>query len=212
MCRPMLVNQASPSLESTFYKRLLELDLSTSTNVEPTLQAALRILAQVTGADLAYLEVSDLGQYLQVGYAAHTHELAPLLAQPHQLLLDAAYIEDGAALVVRAPQQPLAATAWLRLAPITGIVYLRRPAPFSASDLEALELFARRVAAELVQHHGATGFALQTATQRFKRHQVLAALERTHWNISRAARELAVARSYLYKLIHQLNLRTVRGH
>lgn len=219
----MLVNHApAPSLDSIFYKRLLELDLSDPRDVEQELHAALRFLADVTGSDLAYLEISDIGHEMQIGYAARTQD-EPLLAEPRQLLLANAEAPDGPpaaqtqlaahsspSLSLEALQQPLAATAWVRLAPITGVVYLRRPTPFTPAGLEALELFARRITEELVQSHGAESLSLQTATQRFKRHRVLTALERTKWNISKAARELVVARSYLYKLIHQMNLRAVQ--
>ncbi len=48
---------------------------------------------------------------------------------------------------------------------------------------------------------------LQQATREFQRRHVLAALEKNDWNITDTASELDLARSYLYTLIHDFELR-----
>ncbi len=48
---------------------------------------------------------------------------------------------------------------------------------------------------------------LQLATRQFQRRLVLEALEKNDWNVSETARELDLARSHLYNLINDLDLR-----
>ncbi|HEY4242047.1 MAG TPA: sigma-54-dependent Fis family transcriptional regulator [Kofleriaceae bacterium] len=48
---------------------------------------------------------------------------------------------------------------------------------------------------------------LQQATRKFQRTHVLAALERHDWNVTEAARELDLARSHVYNLINEFELR-----
>ncbi len=45
------------------------------------------------------------------------------------------------------------------------------------------------------------------ATRRFRRNLVVAALDGSNWNFSEAARELGIARSYLYRLVSEFRLR-----
>lgn len=206
----MSTNHAlAPAIES-FYKYLLELDLTDTPDLQSTLRRAVRFLAQVTNAETAYLEINDFGHQIKVGEAPG-QKLGSLLAQPSQLEVVTADSDGGVESNTQAEQQPLATTAWRRLAPIAGIIYLRRATPFAAADREVLELFGRRVTEALLQCHRVDGISLEDATMRFRRQQILATLERTKWNVSKSARELVVARSYLYKLIQALNLRSTQS-
>ena len=49
--------------------------------------------------------------------------------------------------------------------------------------------------------------SLQDATRQFQRRHVLAALEKHDWNVTETARELDLARSHLYNLINDFELR-----
>jgi Nif-specific regulatory protein len=67
----------------------------------------------------------------------------------------------------------------------------------------------------LLEHHVFPGaqvsaepsMSLQEATRRFRRRYVKEALARTDWNVSETARQLDLARTHLYNLIHELELR-----
>ena len=48
---------------------------------------------------------------------------------------------------------------------------------------------------------------MQLATRQFQRRLVVEALERNDWNVSETARELDLARSHLYNLIDQFDLK-----
>jgi len=48
---------------------------------------------------------------------------------------------------------------------------------------------------------------LQEATRQFQRRHVLEALEKNNWNVAETARELELARSHLYNLINDFELR-----
>jgi two-component system nitrogen regulation response regulator NtrX len=48
---------------------------------------------------------------------------------------------------------------------------------------------------------------LQQATRQFQRRVVLEALQRNDWNVTETARELDMARSHLYNLINDFELR-----
>jgi Nif-specific regulatory protein len=70
----------------------------------------------------------------------------------------------------------------------------------------------------LHEHHVFPGHApgpepltLQQATRQFQRRVVLEALEKNDWNVSETARELDLARSHLYNLIHDFELRRDEG-
>jgi Nif-specific regulatory protein len=70
----------------------------------------------------------------------------------------------------------------------------------------------------LLEHHvfpGATPESatptLTEATRQFQRRYVLETLERNDWNVSEAARQLDLARSHLYNLIHDFELKRGSG-
>ncbi|MCW5808333.1 MAG: sigma-54-dependent Fis family transcriptional regulator [Deltaproteobacteria bacterium] len=73
-------------------------------------------------------------------------------------------------------------------------------------------------ATTLLEHHvfpkatankgsGAAPMTLEAATRQFQRRHVREALEQNDWNISETARELDLARSHLYNLLRELDLR-----
>jgi Nif-specific regulatory protein len=70
----------------------------------------------------------------------------------------------------------------------------------------------------LHEHHvfpdhapGLAPLTLQQATRQFQRRVVLEALEKNDWNVSETARELDLARSHLYNLINDFELRRDDG-
>jgi DNA-binding NtrC family response regulator len=56
-------------------------------------------------------------------------------------------------------------------------------------------------------HDDAAPATLQQATRQFQRRYVLEALEKNDWNVSDTARELDLARSHLYNLINDFELK-----
>jgi len=56
----------------------------------------------------------------------------------------------------------------------------------------------------------AEAMTLQEATRQFQRRAVLEALEKHDWNVTDAARDLGLARSYVYTLIDAFELREGR--
>jgi len=56
-----------------------------------------------------------------------------------------------------------------------------------------------------------TSLTLQEATRTFQRRHVLEALEKNNWNVAETARELELARSHLYNLINDFDLRREGG-
>ena len=52
---------------------------------------------------------------------------------------------------------------------------------------------------------------LQQATRQFQRRHVLEALEKNDWNVTETARQLDLARSHLYNLINDFELRRDGG-
>jgi Nif-specific regulatory protein len=61
------------------------------------------------------------------------------------------------------------------------------------------------------EHDDAGSPSLQQATRQFQRRHVLEALEKNDWNISETARELDLARSHLYNLINDFELKRGRS-
>ena len=205
--------------EPAFYRRLLE--LSGPEEADRLLGRVVEVLARLTGAELAYLEILDLGDELRLGYTAAGHGLEALRARiaPEIIRRVAGRIEPVAtpsALrderfreLESVQRNRIRAVLCVPLEPIAGALYLQGAAPFTPADRAHAELCARQIGEQLLRRHGrAERLSLRRAMRLFQRHHVLAALERTGWNITAASRELAVARSYLYKLIAALELRS----
>ena len=72
-----------------------------------------------------------------------------------------------------------------------------------ASTLLAHHVFPKHAAAAEPEEQ----LTLQEATRQFQRRHVLEALEKNNWNIAETARELELARSHLYNLINDFDLR-----
>lgn len=85
--------------------------------------------------------------------------------------------------------------------------------------IEAAVIRARgEKSATLHEHHvfpkhapGPDPLTLQQATHQFQRRFVREALEKNNWNVAETARELDLARSHLYNLIHDFELRRDDG-
>ena len=104
-----------------------------------------------------------------------------------------------------------------------GVIYLQRatrfagggggggyePRGFTLDAREQVELFARAlepIAGRLLGEP-ASATTLAHATARFQRRYLAEILDRTHWNVSEAARVLGVSRSSLYELMKVLGIR-----
>jgi Bacterial regulatory protein, Fis family len=205
-------------LETTLYRRLL--DLSGPEAIEHVLQGVVGMLTRLTGADLAYLEVTGRGQGFQIGDVTGTRDIEAIHARISREILrlvmarlepisTASALDDERFRELEGVRRnQIRAVLCVPLEPIAGALYLQGPEGFSSIDLERVALCSRQISEQLLRWPlGADRLAFHRATQLFQRHHVRSALERTNWNIAEAARELEVARSYLYKLISTLKLR-----
>lgn len=213
-------------LEVAFYQRLL--DLSGPEEAERLLGRAIELLARLTGAELAYLEILDLGDELRLGCSAAgpavavdevrariAPEIARCVAGRIEPIVTASAIDDERLRELESVRWGrIRAVLCVPLEPIAGALYLQGPAPFSPVELEHATLCARQIGEQLLRRHDlGDRLSLRRAMHLYQRRHVLAALERTGWNIAAASRELAVARSHLYKLMASLELRrAAAGH
>ena len=113
---------------AAFYRRLLT--LSGPEEADRLLGRAVELLARQTGAELAYLEILDLGDELRLGYSAAGLDLAAIRARisPEMLCVP--------------------------LDPIAGVLYLHKPAPFSPAERDHAARCAGRLGEQLLRRHG----------------------------------------------------------
>ena len=203
-----------------FYRRLL--DLSGPEDVPHVLRGAggvLDILVRLTGAELAYLEVLGGGIELRVGHGAAdgdadavepriSREILRLaLSRIEEVTSPSALGDERFSTFEGVVRNQVRAVACVPVASLPGALYLQGQRPFSPVALDLTRLCARHVGEQLIQHQSRDErLPLHRATRMFKRRHLLAALSRAEWNCSRAARELGIARSNLYKLMALLDI------
>src|SRR5215470_18703969 len=176
-CRNMPADSSSReeslASERDFYRRLL--DLGGKDEIEPLLDEALALIVGVTGASTAYLELYDdeaNRPRFWKGYRCTDRDVASIRAsisrgiiaraigegrtiETPSASLDARFSELGS---VRQNLIQAVLCAPVGVQPPIGVIYLqgrKRPGPFTASDRERAELFARQLAPladRLVRH------------------------------------------------------------
>ncbi len=159
--------------ERQFYRRLLE--LGANDEIEPLLDGALQLIVEVTGATVAYLELHDeRGNEPRFwrGHGADAAEVAAIRTKISRGIIGRALLEGR---TIETPSAELDARfqdlgsvrqfaiqavlcAPVGVAPPIGVIYLQgrtRPGPFSPTDREHVELFAKQLAPladRLVRH------------------------------------------------------------
>lgn len=205
-------------LEALLYRRLL--DLSGPEAIAPVLRSILELLARLTGAELAYLEAEGPEARIELGHAATPRAREDSGAQIASEILRRAVarrevIATGCACHdarfrdhESVKRHRVRAVLCVPLESIPGALYLQGFERFSPDARQHAELCARHVGEQLARRApDADRLTLHRATRLFQRRHLLAALERTSWNIAETARELEVARSYLYRLLAALELK-----
>jgi transcriptional regulator with GAF, ATPase, and Fis domain len=76
-----------------------------------------------------------------------------------------------------------------------------------ASGEKSTTLHEHHVFPEALKREHDEPVTLQQATRAFQRRHVLDALEKNNWNVTETARELDLARSHVYNLINDFELR-----
>lgn len=194
--RPTSVPMNAFALEAQLDRELLELAHADD------LPRVLAILVSLTGARFAYVEASGV-----CATSDRDLDAAALRATLPPQLLRRARLGAHVTGCASANDGHLEAVLCSAIAPVGGALYLQGRGPFHiAAHAHALRV-ARRIGERallgVVEHQP---LELHAATREFQRRHVLAALDRNHWSVTEAARELKVARSYVYKLIalHEL--------
>lgn len=201
-----------------FYQCLLA--LTDCAQVEPVLDDALHVIAELSQARVVYVEIFDdqsNPKYWR-GYVAGTQPLPPIREQVSTGILQEA-IKLGT------PVETASAVHDRRFAELTSVrqhdigpvicipvclkssttaVYVQGHSAFSDIDRRRIDLFARRIARVAHRVPGTVATTRPTLgeeIQKLKRRRVREALERHDSSVSEAARELGVGRAFIYKIL-----------
>ncbi|HWU88875.1 MAG TPA: GAF domain-containing protein [Kofleriaceae bacterium] len=159
----MSENRAT-GLLPVFYRRLL--DLSGPEEADRILGRVVELLARRTGAELAYLEILDLGDELRLGYSAAGEGLEAIRARISREIVRQVAVRVEPIAVASAIDDDrlrdlegvrcngLRAVLCVPLEPIAGALYLQGPAPFSPADQEHAARCARQLGEQLLGRHG----------------------------------------------------------
>ena len=200
--RRVLRREHSGPLEH-FYQCLLQLDRHTGD--VSILDDALRSLVELTGVRLAYVEVlrGDDGQALSRSYsvAQQSHESITAMVA-HGIVAKAIAERRTITLDRRASESSMGATLCIPISSelVTGVLWLQgKASAFSKLDRERAE----RLAARLVDLRlgEAARRTLKEEVHALYDRRVREALRRCHGNISEAARELGVSRSFIHDIL-----------
>jgi Nif-specific regulatory protein len=118
----------------------------------------------------------------------------------------------------------------LEVSPLAAFACREAPWPGHVRELaHAIEAACIRAAGDrstlILEHHifhdgqvgepepadGGAPVSFQSATRRFQARYLREALERNDWNVARTGRELGLARSHLYTLLHEFRIKRDAG-
>lgn len=206
------------SAENELLKKLLVLSRAAAPALE--VGAALRMLVEMMGATTAYFElVSDdeATVWFSAGYDLEGNEPRDVVSRG----VLARAITDGAMIVtpsarndprfrdlssVRRERLEAVACAPIELSELSGALCIQRSfrcGAFSADHLRLVELFAQQlaqVARRLGIRDRTKPVPMRDEVRRFQEALVREALARSNGNVAQAARDLKVARSFVYTL------------
>jgi len=182
----------SIGLEACLDRALLELAYPDD------LTSVLDVLVSLTGARFAYVEAGKLSN----GSSHSGRDTAALGAMIPRDLIRRARLGAPTAGSTGAAADRVEAVLCIPITPVGGVLCLQGSKPFDATARTHALRVARRIAERvLLGTNEVEPVGLHAAMREFQRRHVLAALERNQWNVADAARELKVARSYMYRLI-----------
>ncbi|MBX3158939.1 MAG: hypothetical protein KF773_23435 [Deltaproteobacteria bacterium] len=158
---------------------------------DPLFEELAALIAEMFGAELAHLEVLMFGEAdptrLWGAHGRPNIERVRGLARAARQDSRTAASDDGKQVCIPIPQ---------------GHAYLEREHAFDAAEIERIaHLVGRleRLIARITPPPGA--MSLSDQVRRLKQQRVYEALQRHEWSVVRAARELRVARSYVYRVV-----------
>jgi len=204
-------------VSAVLYKRLLA--LATHDNPESLLEDAVRLIVEVTSAKLALVELIDAARQ-PTFWRGHGHAVdldvirgsisrgvvAHTLDQGRTVVTTSAMGDARFAALDSVKQH---ATETVLCTPIgahppIGALYLQgrvQPGPFSPADQEHAEVFAAQLA--LFAQRLLPPRRLADETSELHRRRVLETLKKHDGNVSETARELGVARSFIYSVVNR---------
>lgn len=199
-----------------FYRRLLELDSTRDLNA--CVADALCLLTEITGARFAILELFECNPLED---AARWRFRAPRLENDGLICHDVvrAAMEDRATINIASSRlhprfrgSAATATDAVLCAPIgtalpVGVMYLQgrsTPGRYPDDDRERVELFSERlstVSGRLLSVSETATSTLDDELRWYSQRAARACLERNRGNVSRAARQLGITRSRMYRIL-----------
>jgi GAF domain-containing protein len=211
-------------VSAVLYKRLL--GFATHTDPRPLLDDAVQLQLELTGALLAFVELFDDKQQPRFwrGRGRTTDELdvlrasvsrgivAHALTEGRTVQVTSALSDDRFAELESVRQREIEAVLCSPIGegPARGFVYLHgrsAAGPFTEQDRELVELAALHVALVASRLVAERPRSFNEETREAQRRHLRASLDRCEWNRTRAADELGIARSHLYRLIREHKLR-----
>jgi transcriptional regulator of acetoin/glycerol metabolism len=174
--------------ESTAELYRLLIDLPLRPELEPLLQRILELLVELSGGELAHLELADARTAVQLAAGR-----APT-ADEEILRRDAiAFARDREPLVTEPlPRHALPGVLCVPIGP-RGAIFLQSATEFTAADRERAQLVVRVLAPR--------------AADVLERAAILRAIDAHQGNIAASARALGMARSQIYKLMAHYAIR-----
>lgn len=205
---------------AVLYRRLLA--LHTHDDPEPMLDDAIRLIVELTGAQLAIIELfgADGQPNYWRGHGRTIAELGELrdsishgivrhaIEANETVLTTSAVADERFSDLDSVRQGDIQAVLCSQIGDGAGVVYLQGRAElgsFSEPDCDLVELTADHLAEVRADLLGKTS-SFREKTVAFQRRVITEALERHKWNKAAAARELDMFRSQLNKLIAKLGL------
>jgi GAF domain-containing protein len=211
-----MVNNRVPLIENELLKKLLALPRTCEPDME--IASAVRLLVEVTDATTGHLELvagdppvpqftmgydatgSDSAETICRGVIAQTIAEMTLIQSP-SARTDARFRDLGS---VRRNEIEAIVCAPIEVGDLAGAVCLqrrRRAGEFSGSEIRIVEFFAQQLALVARRLVPASAMALRGELRRLQESLVRDALVRTKGNVAQAARELRVARSFVYSVV-----------
>jgi len=204
-----------PTSVERFYRRLLELD--SAPDLSACVADALCLLTEITGARFAIAEVFESESFEDI---ARWRFRAPSRANDVVICDDVvrAALEDRATLNIasadlhrRFRDSPAASADAILCVPIgaalpVGVIYLQGrsgPGRFPDADRERTELFSTRLAAvaDRLMAGAEAGTKLDDNLRWYSQRVARACVEQHAGNISRAANQLGITRSRMYRIL-----------
>lgn len=211
------------ALIDRFYDRVSRVRAEPETDPEPLMTEALDLIVELAQARLAYVELrSSTGARYERGHGCNDDDLETIrktlsttiiervITSSEPLILDSAFDDARFADAGSVKQNEIRQVIVFPVGkdPTCGVVYLqgRSGEPMKPTIQARVANFARDLAPVTDRLLG-VAIPLEQDAREVRRRRTLEALTRHNWNYADAAAELGVARSHLYRLVHQHGLK-----